>query len=79
MKVKKVLSMMLAGACVLGMLSGCGNKDDGGQQAGGTVENPEEISAELTLWDASWNENITPGTSKSMLNSSRATVCRTSI
>ena len=43
------------------MLSGCGNKDDGGQQAGGTVENPEEISAELTLWDASWNENITPG------------------
>lgn len=63
MKVKKVLSMMLAGACVLGMLSGCGSKDDGAQsqQGGGTIENPEEISAELTLWDASWNENITPG------------------
>ncbi|MDD2978439.1 MAG: extracellular solute-binding protein [Hespellia sp.] len=59
MKAKKILSLLLAGTMVLGTLAGCGAKEE--KAEGGKIENPEEISAELTLWDASWNENITPG------------------
>ena len=60
MKVKKVLGMIIVGTMTLGLLSGCGSDEKSNSQ-GGKIENPEDITAELTLWDASWNENITPG------------------
>ena len=60
MRKKKGLSIMLVGAMTMSLLAGCGTKDEPAE-TGGKIENPEEISAELTLWDASWNEQITPG------------------
>lgn len=59
MKVSKVLSLFLAGTMVMGTLAGCSSKKEEGADNSGKA--PEEMSAELTLWDASWNENITPG------------------
>lgn len=59
MKVSKVLSLFLAGAMLTGALTGCSGKEEKKNDNSGKA--PEEISAELTLWDASWNENITPG------------------
>lgn len=62
-KRNRFLGLMLTGAMVAGCLAGCsgGDKDQTTDENRGTIENPEEITAELTLWDASWNENITPG------------------
>lgn len=59
MKVSKVLSLFLAGAMLTGALTGCSGKEE--KKSDNSGKAPEEISAELTLWDASWNENITPG------------------
>lgn len=59
MKLSKVLSLVLAGVLVTGTLAGCSGKKEKASDNSG--KSPEEISAELTLWDASWNENITPG------------------
>lgn len=56
---KRVLSLLLAGVMSMGLLAGCGGEDKG-TATGGKIENPEDISAEITLWDASWSENITP-------------------
>lgn len=60
MKMSKVLSLFLAGTMMVGSLAGCSSKE-GKKEEDNSSKAPEEISAELTLWDASWNENITPG------------------
>lgn len=59
MRISKVLSLFLAGVMVTGSLAGCSGKKE--TKSDNSKKAPEEISAELTLWDASWNENITPG------------------
>jgi len=71
MKLVKVLSMILVLTMLVGSLGGCSSGEKKESESASTNEsitvsesssnNPEEISAELTLWDASWNETITPG------------------
>lgn len=73
MKVSKILRLFLAGTMIIGSLTGC-SKDVPEPEAVAGTENAgketattdggidaEAVKAELTLWDASWNEGITSG------------------
>lgn len=59
MKRLKVLNVLLIGVLLIGTLAGCSSKGkgSGGENDGASSDK----TVELTMWDASWNENITPG------------------
>ena len=72
---KKIISLLLVLVMLLGILAGCAGKTtqepapapaateqttEASVNTETTETDPKEITAELTLWDASWNEQRTP-------------------
>ena len=70
---KKIICLLLVLVMLLGILAGCAGKTtqepapaateqttEASVNTETTETDPKEITAELTLWDASWNEQRTP-------------------